>query len=404
MMLKFSLGKLSSLAFVALPGFSRLVIFYIAALMLDTNSFASFSSAYSLAVVVAMVGAIGSGLLILKDEIAVTVSSLLKFTVISVIVSLPIFFIFFLNSNDVELFVYLFLLGLGLSANQVLRHSIILEKKFFLGAFYETVLILSSLICIFSFTNHLILSIGISYIFISITFSLIKSPLDNNNNNNNNRNNNSNNIKSIMVIGYSNLASSGILFLLPTFSTMISEPEVTKVTSLLVSVIGIVTVFPRAIYNLKVIDFKRLLEDRDVFNYKLSLFDYRKKVYLIMALGIFFVNSYALTIETDIPKINIFIYSLMMSSFICIGQAFMPETNMMNFINKEKYLMFLNFFVFFLFFLSFLIIKALNFLDGFYSIQVLCLLISFLYAIRSALVIREIEGYMSSPKKVEVCT
>ncbi|WP_373415563.1 hypothetical protein, partial [Vibrio parahaemolyticus] len=69
--------------------------------MLDTNSFASFSSAYSLAVVVAMVGAIGSGLLILKDEIAVTVSSLLKFTVISVIVSLPIFFIFFLNSNDV---------------------------------------------------------------------------------------------------------------------------------------------------------------------------------------------------------------------------------------------------------------------------------------------------------------
>ncbi|EJL6928587.1 hypothetical protein NMT03_004700, partial [Vibrio alginolyticus] len=131
MMLKFSLGKLSSLAFVALPGFSRLVIFYIAALMLDTNSFASFSSAYSLAVVVAMVGAIGSGLLILKDEIAVTVSSLLKFTVISVIVSLPIFFIFFLNSNDVELFVYLFLLGLGLSANQVLRHSIILEKKFF---------------------------------------------------------------------------------------------------------------------------------------------------------------------------------------------------------------------------------------------------------------------------------
>ncbi|HCZ9397349.1 TPA: hypothetical protein O4H39_004626 [Vibrio alginolyticus] len=400
MMLKFSLGKLSSLAFVALPGFSRLVIFYIAALMLDTNSFASFSSAYSLAVVVAMVGAIGCGLLILKDEIAVTVSSLLKFTVISVIVSLPIFFIFFLNSNDVELFVYLFLLGLGLSANQVLRHSIILEKKFFLGAFYETVLILSSLICIFSFTNHLILSIGISYIFISITFSLIKSPLDNNNNNNNN----SNNIKSIMVIGYSNLASSGILFLLPTFSTMISEPEVTKVTSLLVSVIGIVTVFPRAIYNLKVIDFKRLLEDRDVFNYKLSLFDYRKKVYLIMALGIFFVNSYALTIETDIPKINIFIYSLMMSSFICIGQAFMPETNMMNFINKEKYLMFLNFFVFFLFFLSFLIIKALNFLDGFYSIQVLCLLISFLYAIRSALVIREIEGYMSSPKKVEVCT
>lgn len=397
MMLKFSLGKLSSLAFVALPGFSRLVIFYIAALMLDTNSFASFSSAYSLAVVVAMVGAIGSGLLILKDEIAVTVSSLLKFTVISVIVSLPIFFIFFLNSNDIELFVYLFLLGLGLSANQVLRHSIILEKKFFLGAFYETVLILSSLICIFSFTNHLILSIGISYIFISITFSLIKSPLDNNNNSNNN-------IKSIMVIGYSNLASSGILFLLPTFSTMISEPEVTKVTSLLVSVIGIVTVFPRAIYNLKVIDFKRLLEDRDVFNYKLSLFDYRKKVYLIMALGIFFVNSYALTIETDIPKINIFIYSLMMSSFICIGQAFMPETNMMNFINKEKYLMFLNFFVFFLFFLSFLIIKALNFLDGFYSIQVLCLLISFLYAIRSALVIREIEGYMSSPKKVEVCT
>ncbi|EHA1205124.1 TPA: hypothetical protein ACPJ2U_003100 [Vibrio alginolyticus] len=389
--------KLSSLAFVALPGFSRLVIFYIAALMLDTNSFASFSSAYSLAVVVAMVGAIGSGLLILKDEIAVTVSSLLKFTVISVIVSLPIFFIFFLNSNDVELFVYLFLLGLGLSANQVLRHSIILEKKFFLGAFYETVLILSSLICIFSFTNHLILSIGISYIFISITFSLIKSPLDNNNNSNNN-------IKSIMVIGYSNLASSGILFLLPTFSTMISEPEVTKVTSLLVSVIGIVTVFPRAIYNLKVIDFKRLLEDRDVFNYKLSLFDYRKKVYLIMALGIFFVNSYALTIETDIPKINIFIYSLMMSSFICIGQAFMPETNMMNFINKEKYLMFLNFFVFFLFFLSFLIIKALDFLDGFYSIQVLCLLISFLYAIRSALVIREIEGYMSSPKKVEVCT
>jgi len=281
-------------------------------------------------------------------------------------------------------------------------HCLIIEKKFFLGAFYETVLILSSLICIFSFTNHLILSIGISYIFISITFSLIKSPLDNNNNNNNN--NNSNNIKSIMVIGYSNLASSGILFLLPTFSTMISEPEVTKVTSLLVSVIGIVTVFPRAIYNLKVIDFKRLLEDRDVFNYKLSLFDYRKKVYLIMALGIFFVNSYALTIETDIPKINIFIYSLMMSSFICIGQAFMPETNMMNFINKEKYLMFLNFFVFFLFFLSFLIIKALNFLDGFYSIQVLCLLISFLYAIRSALVIREIEGYMSSPKKVEVCT
>ncbi|TOG10849.1 hypothetical protein CGJ08_19625 [Vibrio parahaemolyticus] len=401
MMLKFSLGKLSSLAFVALPGFSRLVIFYIAALMLDTNSFASFSSAYSLAVVVAMVGAIGSGLLILKDEIAVTVSSLLKFTVISVIVSLPIFFIFFLNSNDVELFVYLFLLGLGLSANQVLRHSIILEKKFFLGACYETVLILSSLICIFSFTNHLILSIGISYIFISITFSLIKSPLDNNNNNNSNSNNN---IKSIMVIGYSNLASSGILFLLPTFSTMISEPEVTKVTSLLVSVIGIVTVFPRAIYNLKVIDFKRLLEDRDVFNYKLSLFDYRKKVYLIMALGIFFVNSYALTIETDIPKINIFIYSLMMSSFICIGQAFMPETNMMNFINKEKYLMFLNFFVFFLFFLSFLIIKVLNFLDGFYSIQVLCLLISFLYAIRSALVIREIEGYISSPKKVEVCT
>ncbi|MCC3855588.1 hypothetical protein IB289_04260 [Vibrio parahaemolyticus] len=389
--------KLSSLVFVALPGFSRLVIFYIAALMVDTNSFASFSSVYSLAIVVAMVGAIGSGLLILKDEIAVTVSSMLKFTVISVIVSLPVFFIFFLNSNDLELFVYLFILSLGLSANQVLRHSIILEKRFFLGAFYETVLILSSLICIFLFTNHLIFSIGVSYILTSITFSLIKSPLNKDKKNNIN-------IKSIMVIGYSNLASSGILFLLPTFSAVISEAEITKVTSLLVSVIGVVTVFPRAIYNLKIIDFKRLLEERDVCNYKISLFDYRKKVYLIMAMGILFVNFYALTIETDIPRINIFIYSLIISSFICIGQVFMPETNMMNFINKEKYLMFLNFFVFFLFFFSFLIIKNLNFLDGFYSIQVLCLLISFLYAIRSALVIREIEGYMSSPKKVEVCT
>ncbi|EKK9972959.1 hypothetical protein V4F45_001566 [Vibrio parahaemolyticus] len=389
--------KLSSLVFVALPGFSRLVIFYIAALMVDTNSFASFSSVYSLAIVVAMVGAIGSGLLILKDEIVVTVSSMLKFTVISVIVSLPVFFIFFLNSNDLELFVYLFILGLGLSANQVLRHSIILEKRFFLGAFYETVLILSSLICIFLFTNHLIFSIGVSYILTSITFSLIKSPLNKDKKNNIN-------IKSIMVIGYSNLASSGILFLLPTFSAVISEAEITKVTSLLVSVIGVVTVFPRAIYNLKIIDFKRLLEERDVCNYKISLFDYRKKVYLIMAMGILFVNFYALTIETDIPRINIFIYSLIISSFICIGQVFMPETNMMNFINKEKYLMFLNFFVFFLFFFSFLIIKNLNFLDGFYSIQVLCLLISFLYAIRSALVIREIEGYMSSPKKVEVCT
>ncbi|ELI5388267.1 hypothetical protein RRJ89_000773 [Vibrio parahaemolyticus] len=389
--------KLSSLVFVALPGFSRLVIFYIAALMVDTNSFASFSSVYSLAIVVAMVGAIGSGLLILKDEIAVTVSSMLKFTVISVIVSLPVFFIFFLNSNDLELFVYLFILSLGLSANQILRHSIILEKRFFLGAFYETVLILSSLICIFLFTNHLIFSIGVSYILTSITFSLIKSPLNKDKKNNIN-------IKSIMVIGYSNLASSGILFLLPTFSAVISEAEITKVTSLLVSVIGVVTVFPRAIYNLKIIDFKRLLEERDVCNYKISLFDYRKKVYLIMAMGILFVNFYALTIETDIPRINIFIYSLIISSFICIGQVFMPETNMMNFINKEKYLMFLNFFVFFLFFFSFLIIKNLNFLDGFYSIQVLCLLISFLYAIRSALVIREIEGYMSSPKKVEVCT
>ncbi|EHW5162787.1 O8 family O-antigen flippase, partial [Escherichia coli] len=93
------------------------------------------------------------------------------------------------------------------------------------------------------------------------------------------------------IIGHSNLVSSGILYFLPIASLSLVGPVITKAVSLMITTAGIITVFPRAMLNMKIVDIQSLYNnDRGEFLKESARF--KNRVACVMLLGVIIMIAY----------------------------------------------------------------------------------------------------------------
>lgn len=381
-------NKIFSLIYTILPGFHRVILFFLAAKLMSIDSFANFSVYYSFASVISMIGAIGIGTLIIKDEISLSIYHYIKFICISILISTPVIILgcyyYYERSGDI---LSLLLLSFGLSANQVYRNEIILKKKFFHGSIYELSLLVLSLSFLVCNPNNIILILGIIFLTTSFAFKYIEK-IENKNEIKNI------NIKQASFISYANLISSGILFFLPIMSATLASPNVTKIVSLLVSVIGVVSVFPRAFFNLSIKEIKNDLEVKNFIGYKKRIRRFRVLTSIIMLIASICVTIYMYIMTDDIPFKFVFIFIIIVSLFIYIGQFSIPETTMINMIGYEKFSFLMNAIVFSLFYLTYMLLNLFSVNDEFLSLYILCFSIVIGYLFRMIMVSNKIKRFL----------
>ncbi|EMG7940809.1 hypothetical protein V5L02_004617, partial [Enterobacter hormaechei] len=125
--------------------------------------------------------------------------------------------------------------------------------------------------------------------------------------------------KGAFYIGNSNLISSGILYFLPMIAFSLSGAEITSIISLMVTAAGIITVFPRAMLNLKVKELHLIL-----LNNKEQYYDqsrcFKKQIIYIMLLGFIAMMGYVYLAAKNASTIEIMIVGLCIFSFISVGQ------------------------------------------------------------------------------------
>lgn len=367
------IAKLSALAFTTLPGANRVVLFYIIAHVTTTHYFGLFSSAYSYAIILSMVGGVGVGTEILKYGAELGIGGFIKASLWAIGISLFSGVIILLSFGNVTQLSFLgvVLLSVGLTMNQILRYMIIVKKKFFVGAMNELIFSLPPFIFIFYGKLDILTVLGSLYIIQNILVVLLffkdkKHHV---------------NVKEAFLIGHSNLISSGILYFLPIISLILAGSDITKVITLMVTTAGIITVFPRAILNMNIRDFQTYIQN-DKVKYSVKSNEFKRQVSAIMLFGIIIMIAYGAFAAKDVSLLAVVSIGFSMALFIFFGQYSILETTMINLVGKEKLSLILNLVSFLIFLATFFILQYANMKNSVISIFLLCLVVFVSYLSR----------------------
>ncbi|HAH0816140.1 TPA: O8 family O-antigen flippase, partial [Escherichia coli] len=106
--------------------------------------FAFFSSAYSYAIVMSMIGGVGVGTVIIKYGSEFGIVNYIKIASIAIILSSIAGGIIIFSFWEVTRLgiIGLLLMSIGLTMNQIIRYMIIVKKNFLIGAINEVIFIL----------------------------------------------------------------------------------------------------------------------------------------------------------------------------------------------------------------------------------------------------------------------
>lgn len=374
--------KLCALAFTVLPGANRVILFVTISHLTSASYFSLFSSGYSFAVIISMIGGIGVGTVILKYGSEFGLWNFIKTAVFACLISMAaglVILIFFPQLINANLY-GIVCLAFGLVVNQILRHMIIVKKLFFIGAAMEFLLAVFPVLFVLGITGDYILTLSFVYILQSVTVVLFSF-----------RDNDSKiDYVEAFYIGHSNLISSGILFFLPMICLSLTNAEITKAVSLLVTAAGIVTVFPRAMLNMRIRDYQQYLQ-RDKARYYIEAKKFKFKVSMVMITGIMVMMIYGIIVIKDLPVISIVVLCMTISLFIFAAQYSVIETMVVNLIGEEKKLLLLNFISFVLFICTYLILSYLNISHYLLSFTTLCLIVFISYIFRYVVLKRIIQ-------------
>ncbi|RFU90116.1 MULTISPECIES: hypothetical protein [Citrobacter] len=365
--------KLSALAFTTLPGANRVVLFYIIAHVTTTHYFGLFSSAYSYAIILSMVGGVGVGTEMLKYGAELGIVGFIKASLWAVVISLFSGVIILLSfGNVIQLsFLGVALLSIGLTMNQILRYMIIVKKNFLVGAINELIFILPPLIFIFYRKLDILTVLGSLYIIQSLLVVLLFFKDKKHNIN----------AKEAFLIGHSNLISSGILYFLPIISLILAGSDITKVITLMVTTAGIITVFPRAILNMSIRDFQTYIQ-HDKVKYAAKSNEFKRQVSAIMLFGIIIMIAYGAFAAKDVSLLSVIFIGFSIALFIFLGQYSILETTMINLVGKEKLSLMLNLVSFLIFLATFFILQYININSAVIPMFLLCLMVSVSYLSR----------------------
>ena len=149
----------------------------------------------------------------------------------------------------------------------------------------------------------------------------------------------------------------------------------------MITTAGIITVFPRAMLNMKIVDIQSLYNnDRGEFLKESARF--KNRVACVMLLGVIIMIAYGCLTNKTSSIVDIIYIGLSLSLFIFMGQYTILETTLINLVGKENISLILNSLSFIFFVGVYYILKIIDFQNTTLTIFLLCSIVFISYSIR----------------------
>lgn len=374
MTLRRSLERLLPFITAAVPGGFRIFVLGIAGFFLAPDSMVFFSTQYTLAAFFAMVSGVGFATILMKrmaeDE---RLAILLRYGASCVVVGGGVSAVALLVASlavPVPHGWEVFYLILMTSLYQVFRNYLVFKRQFWTLFFYDGViglLFILMMLALYVMVGRLdagqllnVLSLSYAFAFVTFVGVLIASesdphfyrhvafllPSD---------------LVSSLVVGFSNAASSGVGFILPSLFIALGGSDVAIVASLCAAVFSAMSALPRGLINNSAAALSKMVMVRDYA--RSVVVPLRKKIYTLVAV---LVPALSLTIiayfyfsgaVNDVGLVLFFVAAFAFN--VASGQLGVIESVLINFCGYERLSLIFNMVVFLLVLLVFSIVRLM---------------------------------------------
>lgn len=374
MTLRRSLERLLPFITAAVPGGFRIFVLGIAGFFLAPDSMVFFSTQYTLAAFFAMVSGVGFATILMKrmaeDE---RLAILLRYGASCVVVGGGVSAVALLVASlavPVPHGWEVFYLILMTSLYQVFRNYLVFKRQFWTLFFYDGViglLFILMMLALYVMVGRLdagqllnVLSLSYAFAFVTFVGVLIASesdphfyrhvaflsPKD---------------LVSSLVVGFSNAASSGVGFILPSLFIALGGSDVAIVASLCAAVFSAMSALPRGLINNSAAALSKMVMVRDYA--RSVVVPLRKKIYTLVAV---LVPALSLTIiayfyfsgaVNDAGLVLFFVAAFAFN--VASGQLGVIESVLINFCGYERLSLIFNMVVFLLVLLVFSIVRLM---------------------------------------------
>ena len=374
MTLRRSLERLLPFITAAVPGGFRIFVLGIAGFFLAPDSMVFFSTQYTLAAFFVMVSGVGFATILMKrmaeDE---RLAILLRYGASCVVVGGGVSAVALLVASlavPVPHGWEVFCLILMTSLYQVFRNYLVFRRQFWTLFFYDGViglLFILMMLALYVMVGRLdagqllnVLSLSYAFAFVTFVGVLIASesdphfyrhvaflsPSD---------------LVSSLVVGFSNAASSGVGFILPSLFIALGGSDVAIVASLCAAVFSAMSALPRGLINNSAAALSKMVMVRDYA--RSVVVPLRKKIYTLVAV---LVPALSLTIiayfyfsgaVNDVGLVLFFVAAFAFN--VASGQLGVIESVLINFCGYERLSLMFNMVVFLLVLLVFSIVRLM---------------------------------------------
>ena len=374
MTLRRSLERLLPFITAAVPGGFRIFVLGIAGFFLAPDSMVFFSTQYTLAAFFVMVSGVGFATILMKrmaeDE---RLAILLRYGASCVVVGGGVSAVALLVASlavPVPDGWEVFCLILMTSLYQVFRNYLVFKRQFWTLFFYDGViglLFILMMLALYVMVGRLdagqllnVLSLSYAFAFVTFVGVLIASesdphfyrhvaflsPKD---------------LVSSLVVGFSNAASSGVGFILPSLFIALGGSDVAIVASLCAAVFSAMSALPRGLINNSAAALSKMVMVRDYA--RSVVVPLRKKIYTLVAV---LVPALSLTIiayfyfsgaVNDAGLVLFFVAAFAFN--VASGQLGVIESVLINFCGYERLSLIFNMVVFLLVLLVFSIVRLM---------------------------------------------
>ncbi|WP_273858927.1 hypothetical protein [Photobacterium sp. GSS17] len=202
-------------------------------------------------------------------------------------------------------------------------------------------------------------------------------------------------------LGYSNLISSGVMYILPMLMLSVASEKLVSIFSMVVTISGIILVFPRAALNTKI---QKLAEDARSGFVSKGYYQQSNKIIRNICIAAYPLSIIASVIYLFFNGINIFqvepkmlIVIAVMLLMLLVGQLSLIDSMLIIFLNREMIALKYNTITFMSVIICYLIFSNLD-LGGQFSIELMLIILSIIlicYLVRFGIFRRNINFFVS---------
>lgn len=383
----------------ATPGSFRIFVIVFTSFFVASESTAFFSTEYTLTAFFVMIGGVGFSTILVKSMaerndfkifLSYALASLLVGGGVSVLLLYLISYVV-----PVPDFSAVFLLILATSIYQVFRNYLIFNKSFWnlllndvlVGFFYFALIILWYLLygtlSVFEAFVFLALSYFLSLIIVAFIsfkqlnkksetfqkFNLVSKK----------------NTESSLVIGFSNAASGGVSFILPSFFIVLGGEEIAIVASLAALVFNAIAAIPRGIINNATAALSKMVSNCHFDPLLVSELRKKIKVIIVFLFPVlsFLMLMYILFFAEVSALVAAAFFIVSLGFYVATAQLGVVESVLINLCGYEKFALFFNVGVFMLIWTAFLLISNVTALQEFqYIVYLIPVLLGVINVIR----------------------